>query len=633
MHSPRRPLVRASLTSAVLVVALVGGSSAQGTAGAPAGVVAATTTDEYTFTGHGWGHGRGMGQYGALGYAVNYGWGYSQILGHYYSNTTPANIGNPDISVELTSLTGSQLIAIGNNVRVNGVAVGSGLVAILARMASDGSVQLWSGAGSCAPEWVPFASYAAGTDGAETLSITTASQSGFENLIRVCELDGHRAYRGRLTVQNFRGTQMTFNRLSTEDYLRGVVPRESPDGWGNLSNGMAALKAQAVAARGYALAGSRTSRANTCDTTSCQVYRGAATVTVGGAVTVLDGSNANQAIDATAGEVRLMASGAIARTEFSSSTGGYTVAGAFPAVPDEGDAISLNPNHTWTATYTAAEVAANLGLSGVLSVAVTSRNGLGEWGGRVTQVVVVDGAGASHAYTGEVFRSAMGTSRFKSDWFVVATQGAAEAQAVVKALYQDLLGRGTDPTGLVGWTAALMSGTSQSVLVSTLTRSDEYISSRITKAYREVLGREPEAAGEQGWHVAIVAGQATVDDVQRRFYDSAEYFVASGNTAEGFVRRLYTTMLRRGASDAEVSGWVSAMAQRGRGWVVDSIWFSFEAAMVRAGDYYYTFLGRGPDPLGQQGWAQVLLLYGEGAVRAGIAGSPEYRARAITRFP
>ena len=75
------------------------------------------------------------------------------------------------------------------------------------------------------------------------------------------------------------------------------------------------------------------------------------------------------------------------------------------------------------------------------------------------------------------------------------------------------------------------------------------------------------------------------------------------------------------------------MAQRGRGWVVDSIWFSFEAAMVRAGDYYYTFLGRGPDPLGQQGWAQVLLSYGEGAVRAGIAGSPEYRDRAIASFP
>ena len=37
-----------------------------------------------TFVGHGWGHGRGMGQYGALGYAVNYGWSSAQILDHFY---------------------------------------------------------------------------------------------------------------------------------------------------------------------------------------------------------------------------------------------------------------------------------------------------------------------------------------------------------------------------------------------------------------------------------------------------------------------------------------------------------------------------------------------------------------------
>src|SRR5665648_49127 len=116
MHSPRRPLVRASLTSAVLVVALVGGSSAQGTAGAPAGVVAATTTDEYTFTGHGWGHGRGMGQYGALGYAVDHGWSHLEILDHFYGGTARGNIGNPEMSVELLAMTNLPLVVVGRQV-------------------------------------------------------------------------------------------------------------------------------------------------------------------------------------------------------------------------------------------------------------------------------------------------------------------------------------------------------------------------------------------------------------------------------------------------------------------------------------------------------------------------------------
>ena len=209
----------------------------------------------------------------------------------------------------------------------------------------------------------------------------------------------------------------------------------------------------------------------------------------------------------------------------------------------------------------------------------------------------------------------------------------AEARSVVTALYVDLLGRGPDPTGLQGWSAALLSGTSQSALVASLTRSDEYISLRVAKAYREVLGRDPDPVGAAAWLSQIRAGLGSVDDVQRRFYDSDEYFAASGGTWQGYVKRLYSTMLRRGAADAEVASWVSLVGSQGRAWVVDSIWWSQEAAAVRAGDYYQTFLGRGPDPSGQAAWAQVLLAHGEGAVRTGIAGSLEYRSRAIARYP
>ncbi|MCC2310080.1 N-acetylmuramoyl-L-alanine amidase, partial [Cellulomonas chengniuliangii] len=48
------------------------------------------------------------------------------------------------------------------------------------------------------------------------------------------------------------------------------------------------------------------------------------------------------------------------------------------------------------------------------------------------------------------------------------SQQYGASRSVVTALYQDLLGRGPDPTGLAGWTASLMSGTSQSALVNTL---------------------------------------------------------------------------------------------------------------------------------------------------------------------
>ncbi len=210
---------------------------------------------------------------------------------------------------------------------------------------------------------------------------------------------------------------------------------------------------------------------------------------------------------------------------------------------------------------------------------------------------------------------------------------ASRARAVVYALYADLLGRGPDPTGLEGWSAALLSGVSQSALVSSLTASDEYISRRVATAYQQVLGRGPDPTGAASWLQAVRSGQLSVDAVTRRLVDSDEFYASTGGTDQGYVRRLYQSFLGRGVSSGELTSWVSMTQQYGRTWLVESVWWSFEAASVRAGGYYQTFLGRGPDPTGLTAWTQVLLGYGEGTVRAGIAGSAEYTSRAVARFP
>ena len=41
--------------------------------------------------GKGWGHGRGLGQWGALGYALK-GWTSAQILDHFYGGTTTGTV-------------------------------------------------------------------------------------------------------------------------------------------------------------------------------------------------------------------------------------------------------------------------------------------------------------------------------------------------------------------------------------------------------------------------------------------------------------------------------------------------------------------------------------------------------------
>src|SRR6266550_278784 len=60
-------------------------------------------------SGHGWGHGRGLGQWGALGYALDRGWPYQQILDHYYGGTVLGSLGgDPLLGVRLTRLDGRE---------------------------------------------------------------------------------------------------------------------------------------------------------------------------------------------------------------------------------------------------------------------------------------------------------------------------------------------------------------------------------------------------------------------------------------------------------------------------------------------------------------------------------------------
>lgn len=100
-----------------------------------------------------------------------------------------------------------------------------------------------------------------------------------------------RRYRGRLRLAPDRGRVALRNMLDLEDYVRGVVPVEIGPGAPD-----EALRAQAVAARSYALAGRRAVAAEP-PRVSGQVYGGADVET----------PRTNAAVEATAGEVLLAA--------------------------------------------------------------------------------------------------------------------------------------------------------------------------------------------------------------------------------------------------------------------------------------------------------------------------------------
>ena len=583
--------------------------------------------DDVTFVGHGHGPGRGMGQYGAYGYAVDHGWGAARILNHFYGGTTlSGDAGNPVITVELNRVTGGDTIVTGPGLAISGIPVPG--AAVLVRRSGNGTFVAQVGP-SCAGPWSPWRGFGSGL-----MVHTSGDQANLANLATLCEPTKDTGYRGGLEVIDAGGKQVTLSVLGVDDYLRGVLPREMPASWGSAGGGagMEALRAQAVAARSYALgSAARASGATTCDSESCQVYGGAFERPLNtGVYKVLEASNSTLAVQQTSGHVMRAVNGTIARTEFSSSTGGWTAGGTFPAVEDAGDATSNNANHTWTKSLSWAEVGAALGTGQVRSISVTQRNGLGAHGGRTLAVNVTGTSGQTTTFTGAAVRLKLG---LKSDWFAVASMTLAEAQSIVKAMYADLLLRDVDANGLETWGKMLVAGAGQPALVASLTSSQEYVQLRIRQAYREVLGREAEPSGVVSWSQEINAGRMTVDGVKRRFYDSDEYYARSGGSPAGYVDLLYRTAFERAATADESANWAGQIGVIGRSKVVDGIWYSLEAALYRAGGYYQVFLKRAPDRAGQENWAWTLVNSGEGAVRIGIAGSQEYRQLASTRFP
>jgi hypothetical protein len=215
----------------------------------------------------------------------------------------------------------------------------------------------------------------------------------------------------------------------------------------------------------------------------------------------------------------------------------------------------------------------------------------------------------------------------------VTPEQIAQAESVVRAMYQDLLGRSPDSTGLVKWRTALVSGGTAADVAAEITRSEEYNRQKIAAAYRTVLNRTTDEPGVLSWLAAINAGTVKIDEIANHLVASEEFYLQSGRTDSGLVQNMYRKLLGRSGSASELSYWTSRVPSLGRGGVISSVTGSREAAQRKVQNNYQLFLKRYPDIPGQSHWTDILLARGEAAVRADILGSAEYRLRAIQRFP
>ena len=383
VRSMRRTLLLVS------VLLLVAGSAAHARSSAQPVPQGAAT---FVVTGHGWGHGVGLSQWGAYGYAQK-GFDYEKIVLHYFPGTELGAAPVSRVRVLLTS--GVKTLTVNSTVDFK-VRDGSGVVHTLLAGAY--------------PLTTALMLRVDGQPKATVLPGPLLFQPGSAALALK-----HR-YRGSIQIDVSAGKLRAINMVGLEQYLYGVVPSEMPYTWHP-----EALKAQAIAARSYALATRRTGAFDLYPDTRSQVYLGIEH----------EKPSTNAAVNATAGQVVLY-DGEVAKTYFFSSSGGRTASAEdvwgepvpyLVSVPDPYDSIS--PHHDWGPfVFTGTKLAKMLKMKGQVVDLQPELNSSGR-----IKVLNVIGTKGTLAVPGAVLRTKMG---LRSTWFSVGVLSlAGPTQTVV----------------------------------------------------------------------------------------------------------------------------------------------------------------------------------------------------------
>lgn len=449
--------------------------------------VASTARSVLVVTGHGFGHGLGMSQWGTYGYA-KHGWTYDQILAHYYSGTT---LGSTTVS------TVRVLVAEGKSATLQSTAPWS------VTDSAGTTVQL-----DTAPVALDPSLMVAGQQLVAPLAFKSAKPISV----------GAKPYRGRIVVSSDGKTIQVVDKVALESYVKGVVEPEMPASWP-----AEALKVQAVASRSYVLA-------NLAHGGAFDVYGDSRSQDYGGVAAETPATNA--AVDATKHQIVLY-NGRVADTVYSTSSGGRTASAAdttgtpvpyLVSVDDPYDTAA--PYHDWGPVLVdLTKVGKLLKLSAQITDVQTTL-GSSE---RVKRVVVATADGAQVTLTGNQLRADLA---LRSSWFSVALLGLQKPKPLTYGGAASLAGfaRGLDAVSLEAKPAGGIWAPYGDVVLDATGAFTTIVRPQVTTQYRLVsgnvraglasvgvaprIGVQGSVAGAQGTMRPAFAG-ATVELQQR----------------------------------------------------------------------------------------------------------------------
>jgi hypothetical protein len=162
-------------------------------------------------------------------------------------------------------------------------------------------------------------------------------------------------------------------------------------------------------------------------------------------------------------------------------------------------------------------------------------------------------------------------------------------QALVQALYNEVLGRTGQLAELDPW-VGLLNSQGQQAVVNGILRSNEALGRIVDALYLRFLGRASDPSGRAGWIGFLQSGN-TEEQLETLFLTSPEY-ISHINT--DYVQSLYINILGRTGSGPELAGWYSSIQSLGLSGIANGFVTSPENRLNTVRGYFQTFLHRTP---------------------------------------
>jgi hypothetical protein len=180
------------------------------------------------------------------------------------------------------------------------------------------------------------------------------------------------------------------------------------------------------------------------------------------------------------------------------------------------------------------------------------------------------------------------------------------AQATwVNGVYETLLNRPADSTGLLNWVILVHNGTPRPQVVSAIWNSAEHRTLEVDQFYQTFFNRAADSVGQAYWVNALLSGMSE-SQVAAAFVTSGEY-AATHPTNLTYVMGLYADILGRSAPNQEVTGWLQQLNQgASRAAIAMAFLTSSESYQRIVSNDYLSYLSRSVDPAGLQSWLAVL---------------------------